>query len=44
MAFIFYCDRKGNANLNLGVQEAQSSTEGFSVGINLVLSKLRSDF
>lgn len=41
MAFIiFYCDRKGNANLNLGrrVQEAYSSTEGFSNGINLVLS------
>lgn len=38
---IFYHNRKGNANLNLGrrVQEADSSTEGFSDGINLVLSK-----
>lgn len=37
---IFYCDG-GNAKLNLGrqVQETYSSTEGFSDGINLVLSK-----
>lgn len=46
MAFIsFYCDRKANASLNLGkVQKAYSSTEGFSDGINVVLSKLFSDF
>lgn len=46
MAFIiFYCDRKANASLNLGrVQQAYSSTEGFSDGINVVLSKLCSDF
>lgn len=38
---IFYHNRKGNANLSLGrrVQEAYSSTEGFSDRINLVLSK-----
>lgn len=46
MAFIiFYCDRKANASLNLGrVQQAYSSTEGFSDGMNVVLSKLCSDF
>lgn len=38
---IFHHNRKGNANLNLvkRVQEADISTEGFSDGINLVLSK-----
>lgn len=38
---IFHHNRKGNEKLNLRrrVQEADSSTEGFSDGINLVLSK-----
>ena len=40
-AFIVFYLTGGNANLNLGrrVQDAYSSTEGFSEGINLVLSK-----
>lgn len=38
---IFYGDKKGNENPYLGgrVQEAYSSTEGFSNGVHLVLSK-----
>lgn len=38
---IFYRERKGNENPNLGgrVQEAYSPTEGFSSGVHLVLSK-----